>query len=78
MCHSDNKKLKKSNKGKNRTAKWRKNENTREEENSKHLGISKSNTIKQAEMEEKFTKEYLKRMRKILETNSAIEISLKE
>ena len=39
-----------------------------ENETDKYLGILEADTIKQAEMKEKIQKEYLRRMRKLLET----------
>ena len=40
----------------------------REKKTYKYLGILEANTIKQVEMKEKIKKEYLKRIRKLLET----------
>ena len=39
----------------------------REEETYRYLGILKADTIKQVEMKEKILKEYLRRMKKLLE-----------
>ena len=44
----------------------------------KYLGILEADTIKQVEMKEKIQKEYLRRTRKLLETNSIAEILSKE
>ena len=46
-------------------------------ENYKYLVILEANTIKQMKMKEKITKEYLRQMRKLPETSSVAEISLK-
>ena len=43
-----------------------------QKENYKYLGILKADTIKEAEMKEKFRKRYLRRMRKLLETKLCI------
>ena len=48
-----------------------------ENENYIYLGISEANTIKQAEMKEKITKEYPRRMIKLLETKHRAGISSK-
>ena len=49
-----------------------------ENETYKYLGILEVDTIKQAEMKEKFQKEYLRRTKKLLETNSISEILSKQ
>ena len=58
MCHANNEKPKKANKGKNRTTNSRKIRTLGEKENYKCLGILGADTIKQAKMK----KENLKRV----------------
>ena len=47
-------------------------------ETYRDLGILEADTIKQVEMKEKIQKEYLRKTRKLLETNSQAEILSKE
>ena len=54
--------------GGNRITKSRKTRTFDEKETYKYLGILEVNIIKQAEIKEKITKEYLRSMRKLLET----------
>ena len=49
-----------------------------ENETYKYLGILEADTIKQVEMRDKIQKEYLRRTRKLLETNSPAETLSKE
>ena len=49
-----------------------------ENETYKYLGILEADTIKQVEMKNKIQKEYLRRTRKLLETNSTAETLSKE
>ena len=49
-----------------------------QKETYKYLGILESDTIKQVEMKDKIQKEYLRRTRKLLETNSQAETLSKE
>ena len=48
------------------------------DETYKYLGIFKADTIKQVEMKDKIQKEYLRRTRKLQETNSLAETLSKE
>ena len=48
----------------------------REKETYKYLEILKTDIIKQAEMKEKIKKEYLRRIRKLLETTNLIKKAL--
>ena len=49
-----------------------------EHETYKYLDILEADTIKQVEMKDKIRKEYIRRTKKLLETNSLAEISSKE
>ena len=68
MRHANNLKRKTTNDGRNRTSKSRKNQKAQRNETYKYLGILEANPIKQVEMKEKNKKEYLRRTRKLLET----------
>ena len=50
----------------------------RENETYKYLGVLEADTIKQVQMKDKIQKEYLRRTRKLLETNSLAETLSKE
>ena len=68
MCHACDEKRKTANNEKNRSAKLRKKIKTlREKETYKYLVILGVDTIQQAEMKEKITKEFF-RTRKLFET----------
>ena len=66
MNHAKNEKREKKNKVKNRAAKSIKNQNACR--TYKYLGMLEADTIKQAEMKEKITKESIRRTKELLET----------
>ena len=68
MCHNNNEKLKTANYETKRTTKSRKIRTLGKKRNLQYLEILEADTIKQAEIKEKITNEYLRRRRKILET----------
>ena len=69
MRHANNEERKRTHDGGNRTTKLGKNQNTRRKGNFKHVEILEMDTIKQVKMKEEITKTYLRRTKKLLETN---------